>query len=227
LFEQLLRASAERRSAFGVNPDALGSSLSSSNGSNSALPCNFWYLNQRSHDDHDDVITDVDDGEEFIHLVESMSAVSIPESQQGAILRLVAGVLCLGNVRFEPIIALAAEDSSPGCRPPKDDDAAAQVVESDTPVLATAARLLGLGAGNSNNNADNGLAAADELGRAFVTRVREVPGGEKLVSPNNPEDAAELRDALSKVLYSRLFDWVRLQSLLRTFFLTFSSVSKG
>lgn len=203
-----MRASPEKRHAFGVHADALGSSWSSASGSKSALPYDFWILNQRNYDDHDDVITDVDDGEEFVHLIESMTAVSISEPQQGAILRLVAGLLCLGNVRFKPLTMSTTENASPGESLADGDDAAAQVIESDTPTLATAAHLLGLGAGNDN---DTGIAAAEELGRALVTRVREVPGGEKLVSPNSPEDAVELRDALAKVLYSHLFDWVSLR----------------
>ncbi len=76
---------------------------------------------------------------------------------------------------------------------PTRDDASSVQTGPGSQALAAAAYLLGVDT--------NGLE------RALTTRTRQTPEG-PIVSPLNVRVAAEARDALSKVVYSKLFDWL-------------------
>jgi myosin heavy subunit len=47
-----------------------------------------------------------------------------------------------------------------------------------------------------------------QMQQALVTRVRELPGGEKVTTNNSQAESVSLRDAVSKSVYSKLFDWI-------------------
>ncbi len=116
----------------------------------------------------------MDNAQEFRATVRAMTAVGIPAADQEAVFRVVAAILSLGNITFGPG---ADEESS---KVP--DGGPAQF-------LATTAELLGV--------------AREGLLKALTTRTRQTPDG-PIVSPLDAKAAAENRDSLAKILYSKV-----------------------
>jgi myosin heavy subunit len=131
----------------------------------------FRYLN-RSGCTAVDGINDVEDMEST---TASMEAVGMVSAEQEEVLRLVAGVLHLGNITFTP----SADEES--CR------------VADPSVALDAGRVFGVNAGR--------------LSEAITTMVRELPSG-RVVSQQTVPQAEASRDALAKMVYARLFNWV-------------------
>ncbi|KAK3126891.1 hypothetical protein QOZ80_7AG0564580 [Eleusine coracana subsp. coracana] len=120
----------------------------------------------------------MDDSLEYITTRRAMDIVGISSNEQDAIFRVVAAILHLGNVEF-------SEGSEADSSVPKDDKSQFH--------LKTAAELF----------------MCDEKGleeslckRVMVTR------GESIVRNLDPRAAALSRDALARIVYSRLFDWL-------------------
>ena len=74
---------------------------------------------------------------------------------------------------------------------PNDKDEGSSVSKSTQPLLETAARLLGV--------------SVAQLGRAMVVRIASNKTFEKLLDPQKAGDA---RDALAKIIYAKVFDWL-------------------
>jgi myosin-1 len=111
-----------------------------------------------------------------------MTVVGMTAQEQYNVLYIVAGILHLGNLTF-------VEDSKKG-----------NAMIADPNVLQIAANMLQVDAATLQN--------------ALLFRIIQTGGGgatnrsSTYNVPQNPEQAASARDALSKEIYSRLFDWI-------------------
>ncbi|KAL6638616.1 hypothetical protein ACP70R_023727 [Stipagrostis hirtigluma subsp. patula] len=120
----------------------------------------------------------MDDSKEYMETRRAMGIVGISSDEQDAIFRVVAAILHLGNVEF-------AEGSEADSSVPKD--------EKSQFHLKTAAELF----------------MCDEKGleESLCKRVMATRG-ESITKNLDPRAAALSRDALSRIVYSRLFDWL-------------------
>ncbi|KAI4326405.1 hypothetical protein MLD38_031725 [Melastoma candidum] len=120
----------------------------------------------------------LDESKEYLATRRAMEVVGMSPSEQDAIFRVVAAVLHLGNIDF---IKGEEMDSSM----PKD--------EKSRFHLKTAAELF---------MCDEGALEDSLCKRVMVTR------DETITKWLDPESATVSRDALAKIVYSRLFDWI-------------------
>ncbi|XP_014490889.1 myosin-6-like [Vigna radiata var. radiata] len=122
----------------------------------------------------------LDDSKEYLATRRAMEVVGISGDEQDAIFRIVAAVLHLGNIEF----IKGSEDELDSSQP-KD--------EKSIYHLKTAAELL--------------MCDEKSLEDSFCKRVM-VTRGDTITKSLDPTAAALSRDALAKIVYSRLFDWI-------------------
>ncbi|KAG0458351.1 hypothetical protein HPP92_023508 [Vanilla planifolia] len=123
-------------------------------------------------------VANVDDAREYLLTRHAMDVVGIIEEEQDAIFRVVAAILHLGNINFA-----------------KGKEIDSSQVKDDTSEyhLKTASELL--------------MCDKYALQESLCKRVIVTPDG-NITKPLDPDSAALSRDALSKTIYSRLFDWI-------------------
>ncbi|XP_068461753.1 myosin-8-like [Phaseolus vulgaris] len=122
----------------------------------------------------------LDDSKEYLATKRAMEVVGISSDEQDAIFRIVAAVLHLGNIEF----IKGAEEELDSSQP-KD--------EKSFYHLKIAAELL--------------MCDEKSLEDSFCKRVM-VTRGDTITKSLDPNSAALSRDALAKIVYSRLFDWI-------------------
>ncbi|KAB2009381.1 hypothetical protein ES319_D10G162700v1 [Gossypium barbadense] len=120
----------------------------------------------------------LNDSEEYIATRRAMDVVGISEEEQDAIFRVVAAILHLGNVEF-------SKGQETDASEPKNDKSRFH--------LKTAAELF---------MCDEKSLEESLCKRVFVTR------DETITKALDPNAAALSRDALAKIVYSKLFDWL-------------------
>ncbi|KAH7726682.1 myosin protein [Aphelenchoides avenae] len=131
-----------------------------------------------------DNITDsmVDDYADFQRLCRALKEIGLDDSLLDGLFRTIAAILHLGNVEFIE----NANDSRGGCT----------VKPSTMPSLETAAELLGL----------NELELRHGLISRLMQPTKSGVKGTMIMVPLKIHEANAARDALSKAIYSRLFD---------------------
>ncbi|TKY69095.1 Myosin-7 protein [Spatholobus suberectus] len=122
----------------------------------------------------------LDDSKEYLTTKRAMEVVGISSDEQDAIFRIVAAVLHLGNIEF-----VKGGEEEMDSSQPKDEQSHFH--------LKTAAELL--------------MCDEKSLEDSFCKRVM-VTRGDTITKSLDPTSAALSRDALAKIVYSRLFDWI-------------------
>lgn len=137
----------------------------------------YFFLNQG-----DPRVDNLDDAEEFSDLLEAANALQITDSEMDELLRIVAGIIHLGNIQFQ-----ASESDEPGSD--------ARLIQTDSVkyALQWASKLFQV--------------PPDSLRDAFITKEIQTTD-DRVVSPVSAMKADEARNSMARGIYGRMFDWI-------------------
>eukprot|EP01135_Chromosphaera_perkinsii_P002023 Nk52_evm70s215 gene=Nk52_evmTU70s215 len=124
------------------------------------------------------IVNGVDDASDYDITKQAMELTGIPHERQVQMFRMLAAILHLGNIEVK-------------AKSKRQDDAYVNVEEDKH--LAMAAKLLGV--------------EKEPLAKWICNR-KIVTVGEAIVTAYSSQDGINSRDALSKLIYAKLFDWI-------------------
>eukprot|EP00484_Ammonia_sp_Unknown_P018101 CAMPEP_0197028252 /NCGR_PEP_ID=MMETSP1384-20130603/7978_1 /TAXON_ID=29189 /ORGANISM="Ammonia sp." /LENGTH=1466 /DNA_ID=CAMNT_0042457223 /DNA_START=22 /DNA_END=4422 /DNA_ORIENTATION=+ len=126
----------------------------------------------------------INDKNDFEEINEAFNTLQFDQANVKSIFRFIAGILHLGNVKYDVVKSSFADDTS-------------SVASSSAEYVKRAAKLWQVD--------------IKALERGITHKALVMPGNKSVEKGLNVKDACDQRDALIKFVYSKLFDWLVLQ----------------